>query len=616
MNLSTMNKTTRSILPVAALCALLAGSSLAHADRSLAASFSDETLFFVETGPLTEIAGRWAESDIGELLRHEETRVFATRLLGAFGDTLDDLPEMDFEALLSEGSDALGLSEAEMRELFAGRLAFGVSVANPAAVGGFLEDGVDEEEVLRRLGPGLRLVLTHDGKQKLVEKAITHLRGGAEIGSGEFPFEKREVDGFTVFEPKEPVDGLEHGFLMFDDALLVVSAGLADVPAVIEEVRGGAARAFADTSIHPIGVDAMDGADVRVFARLGFLDGVLRQLLPVAMENAAQLVEGGMVAPPERILDLIRLDALRGFFSAIRVDGEAARYVSGLQIEERGGLVNDLLAYTEGGIPDLSFVPAAVTGVTVARYDAGAMLRAIDRFVPRISPMYGNMYEAYKGQLAAQSGVDLERMLFDNLTDEITMLSFEPTAAEASGVPVEEQLLMSSQVFVLSVRDGDRVVEGIDRLLAAFGMDGMLRKDEYLGASLYTSPMMAMQGQVAQQGLAVTRGHIVFGTGDLAKLRGVLSLLAEPNGGFPRHSAVKDYLDALGPDVVGFGHTDVRRALEGLAVSLRAGVALTGTMEDLPPVPDLSDFPLVFLSHMVKTGYGLKQVGVVRKVEE
>ncbi len=609
-----MNKYT-PIRLAAALSALVLGPTLSLADKPPAALFGDDTLLFAETLPLVGIIERWSENDAWDIAQNEDYMAFVRGMLSSFGVTLPRGLELDVRKVIPWAGENLGLTEEEARELFAGRLAVGVSAANPAALAGFTDDDADEEAVMSRVRPGIRILLTHDGKQALVEKAIAHLRQEDGGEDDEFPFEKLEVDGFTVYEPEEAGKDHERGYFLYNDSLAVFSMGSTEVSTIIREVTGGLASAFADRSIYQIGEDSLADADVRAFARLDFMDDVLREVVPALMKDAAQMVEGGMIAPPERLLDLIRIDALRGMFYTARVDKETARYVSGLETEERGGLVNSLLAYTGGGIPDFDYVPANATSVNVARYDTGAVLSAVDRLVPQISPLYGNMYQAYKGQLASQSGVDLDQMLFRNFTDELVILGFEPTAEDAAGVPLMEQMQMSTNIFVFSLRDGNRIVEGVDRLLASFGMDGMLQKDEYLGATLYTVPMMMQQGQAAQQGLAVTGDRFLFAQGDLSKLRDVLALMAEPGSGLARRPVVRDYLGRSADDAVGFGYIDLRRMMEGSAISMRALMSMTGE-DELPPVPDLSELEKVFLSRTIKTPYGLRQEGVVKSKDD
>ncbi|MCC5805478.1 MAG: hypothetical protein JJU00_04030 [Opitutales bacterium] len=599
----------------AALSALLLGPTLSFADKSPAVLFGDETIFFAETLPLAGMIERWSENDGWDFVQNEDYMRFVRSMLTSLGVPLPEDLELDIRKAIPWAGEKLGLTEEEARELFAGRLAVGVSAANPAALAGFMDDDADEDAVLGRVRPGIRIVLTHDGKQELFEKAFAHLREEHGDDGEDDPFEVRKVDGFTVYEPKEAGKEHERGYLLYNDSLMVFSMGSADVSTVIGEVEGGLTSAFADRSIFQIGEDALADADVRVFARLDFLDEVLREAVPALMKDAAQMIEGGMVAAPDRLLDLVRIDALRGLYYTAKVDKDVVRFVSGLETEARGGLVNSLFAYTDGGLPDFDFVPADVTSVTVARYDVGAVLRAVDRLVPQVTPLYGNMYQAYKGQLASQSGVDLDQMLFRNFTDEVVILSFEPTTEEAAGVPLIEQMQMSTNVFVFSLHDGNRIVEGVDRLLAAFGMDGMLQKDEYLGATLYTVPMMMQQGTAAQQGIAVTDDRLVFSQGNLSKLRDVLALMASPEGGLAQTAAVRDYLGRSGDDAAGFGFVDVRRMLEGSAISARALMSLTGE-DEVPPVPDFSGLDKVFLSRTVKTPYGLRQEGVVKSKDD
>ncbi len=609
-----MNKHT-SIRLAAALSVLLSGPALSLADTSPAALFGDDTIVYAETQPLAAMMERWSENEAWDLAQNEDYVAFARRMFGSIGMPLPRDLDPDIRKVIPWVGEKLGLSEEEARELFAGRLAVGVSAADPAALVGFMDDDADEDAVLARVRPGIRILLTHDGKQELLEKAIAHLREEHDGGVGEFPFEKREVDGFIVYEPKEPGKAHERGYLLYNDSFVVFSMGSADVSEIIREVKGGLSSAFADRSIYQIGEDSLADADVRAFARLDVLDGVLREVVPALMKDAAQMIEGGMIAPPARLLDLIRVDALRGMYYTARVEKDSARFASGLQIEERGGLVNSLLAYTGGGIPDFGYVPANVTSVNVARYDTGAALSAIDRLVPQVSPLYGNMYQAYKGQLASQSGVDLDQMIFRNFTDEVVILGFEPTAEEAAGRPLMEQMQMSTNIFVFSLRDGNRIVEGLDRLLASFGMDGMLQKDAYLGATLYTVPMMMQEGLGAQQALAVTGDRFIFGQGNLSKLRDVLALMAEPEDGLAHRPVVRGFLDGSGDDAVGFGYIDLRRMIEGSFISMRALMSLGGE-EDLPPIPDLGDLGKVILTRTVKTPYGLRQEGVVKSQED
>ncbi len=601
--------------------------NVAGDDSPLATRFDDKTFVYGETMPINGMLDRWSSSPFAGIARRDDVQAFIRAVFTALSNEEVDLPPTSLEAFLEKASEALGLTDSELRELLGGRLAFGVSVADPTGFQKFLDDDdASGEEVLQSIGSTLTVILEHDNKRAVFEKAMAHLKKEAEAEDEDVKVTERELEGFTVFEAEseEKKNPAHHRLFLLDDRQFVASFGMKDAAAVVRQVGGkDSASTIADVAVFQLGSEALEDQDFLLVGRLDFLDTVVRAFLPKIQEGSDSLIQGGMMAPPLQILDLIRVDALRGYYYSWRTSDDGGHGVSGIEIEERDGLLNSLMAYVVDELPDLSFVPQDVTGVSAFNYDVGALLQRLDRLVPQVSPLWGNMYQAYKSQLSSASGIDLDAMIFQNLGDKVIVLNFEPTAAEASRMTEAQRVLASSQVIMVRLRDGNRLIEGIDRLLAAFGMDAMLEKADYQGATIYSSPLMAMQGQ--PQSIAITQDQIIHTNGNLDRTREILSLLAEPGNGFMRQPLVSRYFDDMSADTVGFSYSNLQKVLEAGALALRVAASSSGgydedgavrPVSEIPAVPDLSDHPLFLFSKLVKTRYGYRQESTLKNPSE
>lgn len=592
--------------------ALLAGpfalQAKANSD-SLAHHFGTNTVYFVEKAPQTEIGTALEKSPLSALFMDQAVRDFSAALFlapmraaqaeaGNNGKTSDDLLELVREAT--------GLSSEDLTGLLAGRIAAGVTLDHPDRLArvlremGDLEEGDGNErafQLIADLGAHASVVLTHDAQGELLRSAIRQAVEKANEDEPVVTLEERTEGAFDILEitfdeqPDAPVRLLA----AISENRALLSGGAVDAATLTSRLTG-ADQTLADTPLYLEANEALPSAHLRLLLNPGtLLDTLLRHSLTQLFSGNPML--GGMLSPPNQIADALRVDAFTGLFLGFFFDEEGALAQAGGTFDRDAGLLGEILALNRAGpLPRMDFVPRDATSMSASTFDSGALLSLIERMVGVVSPLYANVYEGFKMQLRGESGIDLDSMLLRNLTAGLVNFSRPLRPDEMPMLPPgmsTEDLNLEGNIFALSLQDGARLVDGLDRARASFPAGAMFEKSDFLDVPLYLSPMAEAQGM--QQGLAVADDVLFFGQGSLNLLRETLTLLKTPGDSLTDEPHMQAFMRTLPGNTSGIGYADINSLLRTFFIGASFGarsafgaIGNEGGQLDLPPVPDLS----------------------------
>ncbi|MCC5839148.1 MAG: hypothetical protein JJT96_03405 [Opitutales bacterium] len=589
--------------------------------ESLAQHFGANTVYFFEKAPQTEIGNALEKSPLNALFTDEAFRNFTAALL------LAPMRAAQAESRNTEASsddplglirETTGLSAEDLTRLLAGRIAGGVTLDHPERLARVLremgemgdlkddEDNTRAFQLIADLGVHASLVLTHDGEGDLLRRAIRQVVEKANEDEPVITLDERTEGEFEIFELtfEENPDAPVRVLAAIGQSRALLTAGAVDAATLTTRLTG-ADQTLADTPLYLEASDALPGAHLRLLLNPGALfDTLLRHSLTQLFSGNPML--GGMLSPPNQIADALRVDAFTGLFASFSFDDEGALAQAGATFNRDAGLVGEILALNRAGpLPRMDFVPRDATSMSASTFDNGALLALIERAVGIVSPLYANVYEGFKMQLRGESGIDLDSMLLRNLTagfvnfsrplrpDEMPMLP--------PGMPTEN-LNLEGNIFAISLQNGARLVDGLDRARESFPAGAMFEKSDFLDVPLYLSPMAEAQGM--QQGLAVADDVLLFGQGSLSLLRETLTLWKTPGDSLADEAHMQAFMRTLPGNTSGIGYADINSLLRTFftaasfgAQSAFGAIGTEGARLDLPPVPDLSSHR--FHSHSV-----------------
>ncbi|MBK9991177.1 MAG: hypothetical protein IPP19_10695 [Verrucomicrobia bacterium] len=211
----------------------------------------------------------------------------------------------------------------------------------------------------------------------------------------------------------------------------------------------------------------------------------LQPLLKTALEaKAKQSGSNTLGLPPETLLSVLGIDALRDLYLGVAMGEGATDFVGGLTYSECKGFLK-ILAYQDGPAPRPEFVSAKWITATTARFSLFEAYTAIRSLAEGLNPILAGMVQPQIKNLNQQLGIDIERDLLGSLGNELIVANaMRPGATADTPTPLSE----FEQLYAISLKNPTAFTNAVDALKRMAGpqAEKLFVKREYLGHAIYT----------------------------------------------------------------------------------------------------------------------------------
>ncbi|WP_169305303.1 hypothetical protein [Coraliomargarita akajimensis] len=539
----------RSFFGAALLCGV---TVLGSAQSSFMTYMGEDAEVVVHLRGLEDLRERWSDNPLAASFGGEAwSKFFESSLSRLLEDAEGEGP--GFVEVLE---DEFGLTPEELTKLFPGQFAL-VFYDLSGAVRREAQGGEDFEAEFalmaefsgseERLNELMQVQFERNAElQQSINPAIEH-----EWVIEEFMGLKLHLD--ERFDGERTV--VEDGYA-FVDGVVVLARPAERLRSVVEAIKEGPDLPLIETDAYLRSREEGSRGDFGFYVNL-------QRLLPPYLELFYEgMVEGGLSmggVTQQTLSDAFALEELESAYVDLDLSESGVLMNSGLIYREKKGLLN-LIAYSDGDLPEPNYVPESLLSSTVSLFDFGAMLTALEATFRVASPSMMPLFDLQLMQIRQASGVDLRVALLENFGGELVSLTQLPDLDINSA----EALLEAEQVFAVQIHDSQALSDALSALMDMAPMvKPMFSTQEFEGYTIHSMSDASGVDPAEQVSYVITRDQLIFCIGRIGLLQTVLSNMGSRQTGFWGLESTELLFESIErPNVVARSYLDVSQQFQ------------------------------------------------------
>ncbi|MDR2863627.1 MAG: DUF3352 domain-containing protein [Puniceicoccales bacterium] len=316
---------------------------------------------------------------------------------------------------------------------------------------------------------------------------------------------------------------------------------------LVDAVQNGRKDSFGTTALWKRSRDAAGKADA-----LAVLNAPLAvtELGKYVAERAKAGASVGVNLPVA--FNALALQNLEGLWLSRELTAEEVLIKGAWSYAEKRGLLS-LITYKplETTVPD--FVPAGPYMFAIAKFDTQQAWKNLELLLAQAIPFWKMQIDGKLGELKDKENIDLRAAVFENIGDDITILT---NADDNSGKTGAEALRTAGKLYVLELRDSDKftsMVETAVGKIAPGGAAALFDERDFMGVKVRT--VKDTGGASISYALYGKRLLVSAGAGSL--LDKVIAELKDPRNPASKDPNVRLGLKKLPREVASFTYTDL-----------------------------------------------------------
>ena len=355
------------IASILLILALGCGKPSYETRDNYASLIDQNAVFYLEIPNFKQLQEDWVNNPFYELLQREDLKEFIQALMKLLLEKMD-VDDDTISPLQDEVSLEL------IKSLFQGQIALGVCLPD-------FETLIDPPSQSKESAenyfqpPDFWLILDH-GNSDLQHELVEQL-------------EKHE-DEIIKYEDFNMVTS-DILTLAFQGGIVLLTNSEETATRFIDRYQGENSQpTLGDSDNFQKGyIRFYEDSEVFYYLDLSFLEAFAETVVDATGAGYARMVEEGMLAPAEQVLEELGLDAFRAITGSMDMDPEVLKTRVLTVIQPNDGFFGKLTSHYGSSLPDTGFLGEDLKQAVVFNYSISDMIHDLEKTISAISPLAG-----------------------------------------------------------------------------------------------------------------------------------------------------------------------------------------------------------------------------------
>jgi hypothetical protein len=382
---------------------------------------------------------------------------------------------------------------------------------------------------------------------------------------------------------------------------------------LVDAVQNGRKDSLDATGLWKRSRDAAGKADLFAFANA-----------PLATsELQAYIVRQFKDKPPNPFfpVDVIKaynalaLDSIEGAWWSGELTADGFYNKSSFTFSAKRGLLS-LLTFKPLATPVPSFIPAGVSHFGVTQWDTGAAWKNLEVLLSQALPELKPVLDLQLNNLKTQEGLDIRGAVLENFGE--GLVSISDFGGEDSGKTGLEALLSVGSVYVIGIRDTDKLASLVETALSKSGKGGdgaIFDEREFMGVKIRTFKAGAAGGPKVSY--ALNGGYLFYSNGAAGLLEKIIAEIKDPQHPAAKVPEVLQALKRAPKDLINFEYAELGSALPFFTNLVEFALEKDGKkgLLDTSKRPSAASLPWVATGYSVERGNEIYSESVLFRKE-